>query len=122
MLLQKTKEGGRGAATAMSCTRALSSAQKQMGFDTRLYRHLICFAGQGTLKEPLHPKPKKSAAEMVGRGLRPLKSPPATPKKAGTERDLSEHTRTLTLQGKADYCEAQVQRLILADGKPYLLQ
>ena len=122
MLLQTT-EGGRGAATAMSCTRALSSAQKHMGFDTRLYRHLLSVSqGRGRSKNPYTPKPKKSAAEMVGRGLRPLKSPPATPKEAGTERDLSDHTRTLTLQGKADYCEAQVQRLILADGKPYLLQ
>ena len=52
MLLQKTKEGGRGAATAMSCTRALSSAQKHMGFrHSSLPTPLICFAGQGTLKE-----------------------------------------------------------------------
>lgn len=61
MLLQKTKEGGRGAATAMSCTRALSSAQKHMGFDTSLYRHLLSVSqGRGRSKNPYTPSLRKA--------------------------------------------------------------
>ena len=120
VLLRETQ---RGRARGSNCQRLLPSPKaahrSSKGFSNR---HL-CYAGQGTRKEPLHPQAyEKHSCSGRTRPPRPLGAPPATPKEVGAEQELSTHTQTLTLHGKADSCEAQVRKLILADGRPNLLQ